>query len=113
MPLHEARTDVLRIRISDQFLPLAANALCWGVALLRLARFTVQLLQLCLVDLIPEGPFYRTQVGTVTIASELNAITQTAHEIQQKRPSSRGIAISENPTRYELRVSSPLPCFGT
>jgi hypothetical protein len=79
--LNKTRTDVLRVRISYQFLPLAADALSRAVALLRLARFTVQLLQLCVIDLMPDCTFYRSQVSTVTIASELNAVTQTAGEI--------------------------------
>jgi hypothetical protein len=61
--LNKTRADVLRVRISDQFLPLAADALCWRAAFSdRWFRRTA--FEAVRIDFIFECAFYRAQVDS-------------------------------------------------
>jgi len=61
------------VGITDHRLKLATDAFGRTVALFRFASFAVELLKLGVIDVMPERAFYRTQIGTVSIACQLHA----------------------------------------
>ena len=65
---------MLRIGITDHFLTPTADARRGPVALLGFTGFAVELLNLSVVDLVTECPFYCSEVCAVAVARQLHAM---------------------------------------
>jgi len=99
-----AGADVLRIGMSADALPLAANAFRRAIALLSLARFSVLFHEHCKIDFSAKGPIDRVQISSESIARKLDAIRQARRQIQHEIARRGRIAIADHPRTNQFSV---------
>jgi hypothetical protein len=105
MSLDIARVNVLRVRLSNDGVALAPDALGGAVALLSIVRDTVDLHQHRIVYVAAKCFIHRLDVKLQAIASKLDAIGQATRKVFNEVPSGFWGPLPDVPARYQLGIS--------